>query len=182
MFVMASDGSHRHPLTAEDDAGEAVPSWSRDGEWIYYSCDRTGRSEIWKVSAKGGKGIQVTHNGGFVSSESCDKQTLYYVKEDISALWALPVRGGKEKRVLESVYMRAFAVVEDGIYYIPTPPARARASIRFHRFDTSEDREIAAINQEPYLGLTVSPDRRSILAAIYTPTRSENIMIVDNFR
>ena len=179
---MAADGSLRHRLTSEDDAAESIPSWSTDGQYIYYVCDRTGRGEIWKVSARGGKGIQVTHNGGWVALESRDGQPLYYVKSDSSALWALPIRGGEEKRVLESVYMRAFAVVEDGIYYIPKPRDRGHASIRFRRFVGNEDREIAAINQEPYLGMTVSPDRKSILITAWNSERSENIMIVNNFR
>jgi Tol biopolymer transport system component len=48
-----------------DDAGtDAIPSFSRDGAWIYFSSTRTGRPEIWKIPAEGGQLIQVTTNGG----------------------------------------------------------------------------------------------------------------------
>jgi Tol biopolymer transport system component len=126
ILVMASDGGQVRELTpGAEDVSESAPSWSWDGKWIYYSCTRSGRFEIWRVPAEGGKAVQITHSGGWVGFESFDGQTLYYVKDDSSALWALPIRGGEERQVLASVYHRAFAVVEDGIYYIPKPNERA---------------------------------------------------------
>jgi hypothetical protein len=56
------------------------------------------------------------------------------------------------------------------------------AEVRFHRFGTNDNREIATINQEFYLRLTVSPYRKSILITAWNPAKSENVMIVDNFR
>jgi eukaryotic-like serine/threonine-protein kinase len=178
IFVMATDGGRVRRLTA--DAGEEIiPSWSADGRWIYYACDRSGRFEIWKTPAEGGKAVQVTRGGGTVPFESPDGHTLYYIRND-SALWALPLRGGEEKRVLEFVWNRSFAVKEDGIYYIP-PPQAGVTQVRFHRFTTNEDREIATVRQYPNQGLTVSPDRKSILfPALKQP--AGNVMIVDNFK
>src|SRR2546422_4241172 len=37
-----------------------VPTWSRDGKWIYFSSNRTGSWQIWKVPSVGGSAIQVT--------------------------------------------------------------------------------------------------------------------------
>jgi Tol biopolymer transport system component/DNA-binding winged helix-turn-helix (wHTH) protein len=185
ILVMASDGGAPHRLTA-DDADEVIPSWSRDGKWIYYASDRTGRYEIWKAPAKGGHGTQVTRNGGWTAFESYDGQSLYYTKnldslDYQSGLWMLPIRGGQEHLVLESVCCRTFSVMEDGIYYIPVPGPGKRASLRFYDFASDKNREVAAIDEYVGEGATVSPDRKTFLVGAATQIGS-NIMIVDNFR
>jgi hypothetical protein len=53
-----------------------VPNWSRDGKWIYFASDRTGRFEIWHVPAEGGTAEQITRDGGYLVDESTDAQTL----------------------------------------------------------------------------------------------------------
>ncbi len=138
------------------------------------------RDEIWKRPAQGGKAVQLTHNGGWAAFESHDGQSLYFNKSDNSGLWVLPLRGGEEKQLLKSAWFVNFAVVDDGIYYMPAPAPDGSTSVRFHSFATGKDEEIAPINK-PYQGLAVSPDRKTILYG--TPVRyGSNIMVVDNFR
>src|SRR5207237_2670103 len=140
-------------------ADEVVPSWSGNGKWIYYACNRTGGFQIWKASAQGGKGTQLTHNGGFVAFESRDGRAIYYKNEDSPILWTLPLTGGKETFVVDSVADRAFAVMEDGIYYLTQPRAEGGGSINFHRFATKKNEEILRFKERAFtLGLTVSPD------------------------
>jgi Tol biopolymer transport system component len=185
IFVMASDGGQVRQLTFDPD-GENIPSWSQDGNWIYFASKRTGRFEIWKVSVKGGKDIQVTRHGGWVALESYDGRFLYYTKniddqEYLSGLWALPLAGGDERLVLKSIGYRAFAVRRDGIYYISSPTANGSASVRFYDFATGKSREITSFKENFAGGLTVSPDRKTILFSVFARTGS-NVMIVDNFR
>jgi Tol biopolymer transport system component len=182
---MASDGGQVRQLTFDPD-GENIPSWSQDGNWIYFASKRTGRFEIWKVSVKGGKDIQVTRHGGWVALESYDGRFLYYTKniddqEYLSGLWALPLAGGDERLVLKSIGYRAFAVRRDGIYYISSPTANGSASVRFYDFATGKSREITSFKENFAGGLTVSPDRKTILFSVFARTGS-NVMIVDNFR
>ena len=182
VYVMAADGGQVRRL-AEEKSDSFIPSWSRDGKWIYYASTGTGHHEIWKRPAQGGPAIQLTHNGGYVAFESRDGQSLYYSKMDAQfrwSLWVLPVGGGEEKQVLKSVFWRDFAPVDDGIYYMPETAADGSTSVRFHGFATGQDTEIAAI-KNPYSGLTVSPDRKTILFSVGVRTGS-NIMVVDNFR
>lgn len=181
IFVTASDGSQVRKLTS-DDVLETIPGWSADGKWIYYASNRTNRFEIWKAPASGGKGIQVTRNGGYTAFESTDGQSLYYTKQRLPGLWVLPLRGGKEKLLLAADVGREFAVTEDGIYYLPVHLPNAVRSVRFHSFATGKEQEVALLNvDDAESGLTVSPDRKSILftAGLRDGT---NVMIVDNFR
>jgi len=187
IFVMASDGGQVRQLTS-DKGDEVIPSWSRDGNWIYYASHRTGRFEIWKAPAKGGKGTQVTRSGGWTAFESTDGHSLYYTKnldnnDGSSGLWQLRLGGGEEQLVLESVASRAFAVMEDGIYYVPTPTTDGTTSVRFHNFATDNNLEIASIKDFAggFGGLTVSPDRKTFLFTVRARTGS-NVMVVENFK
>jgi hypothetical protein len=97
-----------------------VPSWSRDGKWIYFTSDRTGRWEIWRTAAQGGPAEQITTAGGYVALESRDGKTLYYTKMGFyggEPLYARALGGGEERQVLEQVAGRGFHVFGDGIYY-----------------------------------------------------------------
>jgi Tol biopolymer transport system component/DNA-binding winged helix-turn-helix (wHTH) protein len=184
IFVMASDGGQLRQLTS-DDGDEVIPKWSRDRNWIYYASDRTGRFEIWKAPAKGGKGIQVTRKGGWFASESHDGNFLYYTKnldnnDDLSGLWELPLRGGEERLVLESLSSRSFDVTEDGIYYISPPAVDGTSSVQFHNFAGGPDQKIAPLKDYPW-GLTVSPDRKTFLFSARSRAGS-NVMVVENFK
>ena len=105
---------------------------------------------------------------------------MYYEKYLSHGLWMLPLGGGEEKKVLESVVRRNFAVVDDGIYYMPDPAADGSTTVRFRSFRTAQDKEIARV-RDVYEGLTVSPDRKTILFAAYARSGT-NVMVVDNFR
>ncbi len=185
IFVMASDGGHVRQLTS-DQGDEVIANWSRDGKWIYYASNRTGRFEVWKAPSTGGKGHQVTRHGGYVAYEAPDGNSLYYTKipENLSlsnSLWELPASGTEERRVpIESIRSRAYTVTKDGIYYIPVPDTGGQASIRLYSFANKKDEEITPLGSMGF-GLSVSPDRSSILVATTSRTGS-NVMVVENFK
>jgi Tol biopolymer transport system component len=180
VFVIASDGSQLRKLTS-DETLETIPSWSTDGKWIYYASNRTNRFEIWKAPANGGKGIQVTSNGGYTAFESTDGQSLYYTKERVPGLWARPLPGGKERLLLAADVGREFAVTKDGIYYLPVHLPNTARSVWFHSFATGKENEIALLNvDDAEQGLTVAPDRKTILFTAALQNGS-NLMVVDNF-
>ncbi|MGI8746617.1 MAG: TolB family protein [Bryobacteraceae bacterium] len=84
-----------------DPSTDVVPSWSRDGRWIYFTSRRTGRAEVWKIAPGGGAEQQVTRNGGFHAQEAADGRTLYYTKQRVvSELFAMPVEAGPERRAM----------------------------------------------------------------------------------
>ena len=47
IFTIESTGGQAHRFTFER-SNECQPTWSRDGRWIYFQSDRTGRREIWR--------------------------------------------------------------------------------------------------------------------------------------
>ena len=97
------------------------------------------------------------------------------------ALWKVTVSGGEESQVLPSVRRRAFALVSDGIYFIPEPSADGKCFIQFLSFGTQKVKTVAQIPSRSQKGLTVSPDRTYVL---YTQIddESSDLMLVENFR
>lgn len=59
IFVISAEGGPPRRLTT-DPSHEMVPTWSRDGGWIYFASNRTGSWQVWKMPAKGGRAVQVT--------------------------------------------------------------------------------------------------------------------------
>ena len=155
---------------------------------MYFASRRSGRWEVWKVSVGGGEPIQVTQDGGVVAFESTDGKFAYYTKDDRArtSLWKVPVGGGEEIQVLESVYRRNFSVTPQGIYFIQPPDTDEPGSsflIRFFDFATGRATTIHSLPPGVFVnvGLTVSPDSRSILYTQVDQSQSD-LMLVENFR
>lgn len=170
IYVVDPDGGAPRRLT-DDQTNGVVPSWSRDGKWIYFSSSRTGANEIWKIPSGGGAAVQVTSAGGFNANESPDGNTLYYTKNDERAdLFRSQTDGSGERFVLRGVAKRGFVVTKDRIYYIRADteiPAELRAFV----LRTGEDIPIAEISEPLFMGLSVSPNGRSLIYSQMRITR-----------
>ena len=79
VYLVGADGGHLRRLT-EEASIDGVPSWSRDGQWIYFASTRGGvNPDTWRVSPNGGEAIRMTRNGGFQPQESSDGNYLFYL-------------------------------------------------------------------------------------------------------
>jgi Tol biopolymer transport system component/DNA-binding winged helix-turn-helix (wHTH) protein len=186
IHVIDVEGGRSRRVASEHSDG-VVPSWSRDGQWIYFASPRTGRSEVWKVPAAGGQAVQITKRGGFAAFESQDGKSLYYAKGmNIAGLWSVAVNGGEEAPVLDfpkASFWGYWALVETGIYFVNTE-ARPQPALQFLSFAARRVVHVATLDRKPVpfvSGIAVSPDGRRIL---YTQEdhRSSDIMLVENFR
>jgi hypothetical protein len=114
--------------------------------------------------------------------ESPDGRFVYYLKprsDDMSSLWRMPVAGGEEAKVLESVYANCMALTDEGVYFIPSSDD---ASVRFLNFANGKVEEIAPIAHHPVWGFSLSPDKRSLLYAEFASPLIHDLMLVKNFR
>ncbi len=151
IFVVGAQGIPRaEPLTNEQ-AENVVPSWSRDEKWIYFASNRTGRYDVWKVLAAGGKATQVTTNGGFAPFESRDGKFIYYVKQiDERGIWRVPVDGGEETFVVDGPTARFWgywALLENGICFATQEPyERATALVQYFEFATKRKVTLGYLN------------------------------------
>jgi hypothetical protein len=164
---------------------DIVPSWSRNGNWIYFCSTRSGNQELWKVPAVGGLAIQLTKNGGFEAKESKDGKWLYYSrpKELGIGIWKMPIQGGKGILVLNRDCGRFWDLTDQGICFIDLA-AKPHPAINICRFDTQRTTRIGAVDKPLWTwdgALSVSPDAQWLLYPEVDHLES-HIMLLENFR
>jgi tricorn protease-like protein len=174
IYVVNATGSKPVRLTSNG-ANNARPSWSHDDEWIYYSSHRTGQDQIWKIGVSGKPEIQVTKNGSDLTAVvSPDGQEVYYTRE--RGLWNIPVTGGTETKVLDSVCGDCFAPSKRGVYFVPQ--CSGERVLQFLDFGTRSIKRFPNIISA--CPLSVSPDEQWLLYE--KDFGGSDLMLVENFR
>jgi len=128
-------------------------------------------------SARRGRACANHSRGGFAALESADSKWLYYTKTEAtdSGLWKLPLAGGEEVQVIPSVHLHNFDIVSDGIYFLATA-----STLKFLN-TAGQITTVAPQLPQGYVGLSVSPDKKSILFTADKPQTSE-LVLVENFQ
>jgi Tol biopolymer transport system component len=183
-YVLGIDGGPARPI-ATGDSDDHLPSWSRDGKWIYFASNRSGQKEVWKAPAEGGEAVQVTRQGGLLAFESLDGTHVYYTKPfPTQGIWQLPVKGGEELWIVnsfQSALVGDWAVGNDGIHFI-NDQGKDGIAIEFFDFTVRNVRQVASLGKVRIIdfGIAVSPDSRQIL---YTQIDGggADITLVENF-
>ena len=184
-FVISAEGGAPRRLTPPGIWG-LVPSWSRDGKWIYF-CKNLGG--IWKMPVQGGEAVEITKDG-LETRESEDGKWLYFSRplntpDNKTAILKMPVGGGPETLVFNGVTNRFWALAGQYLYFMDLD-AKLHATINRFNLATREITRIADVEREPYLivgwtGFSVSPDGSEIIYPQIDEDFSR-IMLVENFR
>ncbi len=185
VYVIDAAGGQPRRLTP-DPSDEDLPSWSRDGRWVYYQSNRSGRSEVWRMPAAGGDAQQITHDGGAAPFEAWDGRTVFYTKHagtSTGPLFARLLEGGAERTILNAVNWWSYVPVEDGVYYVVQPSTTAFHvfELRFQAFASGTSRLLNRFEAQGVQGLTVSPDRAGILFSGMVAW-NDDLMLVEGFR
>jgi serine/threonine protein kinase/Tol biopolymer transport system component len=181
--VMSADGRSGHQLS---DDGER-PTWSADGASIYFIRNR-GRFSVWKVPAMGGTAEEVPAHGASAAREAPESADLYFLRQD--GIWRQSRATRQETRVIgdSTFWLPAYwAVMRDGIYYVqrsPGPNSTWMHRLRFHDFARARVTDLGPLPgriDDWVGGLTVSPDRRTVVYS-HGNYESSEIMLVEQFR
>jgi len=188
VYVMPAQGGQPFRLTRNEGELEALPVWTRDGKFLYVTSGRSGSLQIWKKPVDQGPAIQLTRNGGAEAAESPDGQALYYAKvpEMGSGLWAMPVNGGEEVRILGSPRFGYWAMSRAGIYFVDFDVAsEAARPVKFFSFQTRRLTEVGTVERTVSWintpGFAISPDARWLLYTSLEGTDAD-LMLIENFR
>src|SRR5262245_36572092 len=135
LFVVSPDGGKPTQLT-NSPGQDTTGTFSRDGKWIYFSSDRSGEAQIWKMPSEGGAALPVSRTLGRVPDESPEGEVVYYLagSEPDRQLRRISVKDGDEREILPSVYAQNFAVAASGIYFIPSSDDAGRFTIHYMNF------------------------------------------------
>lgn len=191
VYVVDLDGRPPVRLTS-DPTFDGTPEWSSDGQWIYFTSNKSGRPELWKMSANGGTASQLTREGGLQPREAPDGRTLFYLNpppysggmSGVSRLMQVPVEGGEEVVVFDRVRFGLWAVTDSGIIFAMLE--REQDALDFYGF---RDRVVRRLGVLPFRfsriaglgGLTVSRDGRWALASV-TDRWESDIMVAEGVR
>lgn len=194
IWIVALDGGPARQLTRPPD-NHYVPTWSRDGQWIYCSSLRNGLRNIWRVRVETAASQQLTTNGsGYIALESMDGRGILYTPSNAdSPLLLQSTAGGSPRAIIPCVARGgSLAVESQGIYYPSCGRESVATSQAVHLFDpgTCTDRAVAVL--ESYYRLfdyyvpsfrkqTVSSDGRAILYTRRRPALGD-LMLIESAR
>ncbi len=164
-------------------ADNVVPSWSRDGKWIYFSSNRgKERHQVWKVPDAGGTPIQLTRLGGTSPTEGADGFVYYSKNFHSDEISKVPAGGGEETLVMKAAGLDCFCnwtLGPAGIYFVINDSAR-KGGLFFYEFDTRRVLFLMPFEKrvnEP----AVAPDGKS-LVFFQIDQWEQTIMLVNHFR
>ena len=144
-----------------------LPSWSYDGQFIYFSGEEDTDFQIYRIE-KNGQGLtQITENGGYDSIASLDGEYLYYIKYYQKGLWRKSLRHDEPEQMvidnLDNNSELSLDITDKGIYYVVVEGSAP--NIYYYAFDTKQS-ELVLENVDLF-PLTVSYDEKSILLMSY---------------
>lgn len=176
VYVVSASGGRARPLTHER-TRSVNPEWSCDGKHVYFLKD----AAIWRVPISGGAAVVIQETDGS-AGETPDCRYFWYMTgwPDRYSLHRVLLPSGEPELFADGLHPTGgFAIFSDGIYYISKSPSDHGFPLLF-KAPGGETRELARV-PSPFWGLTVSPDRKTILYASQKPGDS-NLMMIENFR
>lgn len=163
-------------LTTADQ--ELLADWSVDGDSLFYTSNRGGDWQIWRMPVDGGEPETITSDGGFMSVPTLDGEALVVVREGDKDLWRLPLAGGPPTRLFSLDTIGDWgnmAVVAGGIFFVRRDPDFA-GRLAFFEFASGEETilkdlpENLAFHQP---GMTAPPDGSWILLSQVDQTEDD---------
>ncbi len=191
--VPGPDGSAIHLVEQPGRAPRLVPgshrcgylTWSPDGRALYFTSNRGGNTQIWRIAPEGGEAVQVTTRGGRIPAVSADGRYLYYLRLLSTAgdqqLFRVSLVGGDEEKVLD--FVDAYSLGSQGIafkYYRPGAKPEG-PYLRLLRFATGQVEELPKLAKPLRYGIAISPDGRHVLYSQADYAVSD-LMLVDGLR
>jgi serine/threonine protein kinase/Tol biopolymer transport system component len=187
IYEVSADGIGGPKALTTGKSSNFIGAYSPDGKWIYFSSDRSGAIEVWRLPSSGGEPEQVTRYGGQASMMTSDGAWIYFTKKDGGeGLWRVRVIDGvptadKEERVLERVHRHNFVPTSDGVYFIQPLKPDGSSVVAYFDFASRSSKEVVKLDKPADLGLALSPDGRTLLFTKLDYAGTD-LMLVENFR
>ncbi len=165
IWLIDGDGGNLHRLN-DNGVREYLPSWSRDGQWVYFCSLRDGQDRLWKQSPTSGQAIELTKDLFIDAVESSDGK-LIYMERAQGSIWQMPARGGRPQPIPElvGIHPARYWTVTDDTLYIVRQEQSPRELLAFNLVT----RKFRALTTIPAKlmggtpGLAVDPKRQQIL-------------------
>jgi len=191
VWTIDVEGGTPEPIMKEV-GGQTRPTWSRDGQWIYFIWRRGSDQDVWRIRGPNGRYERVTDGGAEGRAwESVEGKGVFYKRQvSDSPLYFQPLSGGASRAVIPCVTASRFSVVPGGVYYVPCQPHGSVSRdlrVRVLNPATGDDRLVETLEvpfRSPGLNVgffAVSPDGRTILYSRLV-SNGADLMLIENFR
>jgi Tol biopolymer transport system component/DNA-binding winged helix-turn-helix (wHTH) protein len=184
IWLIDPDGGTPRQVTT-DPGSQRGPSWSHDGQWIYYWLQQSNHSDVWRTRLSDGVREQLTHDGKTqFGVELFGGSHFLYQDTESGALMEAPLEGGSARQLVKCALFGAFAAGSRGIYYAGCEP-RSDPPVYLLNPVTGKQRLLGQLEKPtqhiPITPLGVSPDGTRVL---YTRDASNgaDLALIENFR
>ena len=183
--VMPATGGRWQKLSND---GE-MPTWSADSRFIYFMRNVDGTFRVWRVPVSGGPATLAIAGESHVAREGPRGNALYFASAE-GGIWRRSADDGAEMPLIPDFTWSLpgyWSVFANGIYYVAReerPDNTFVHHFRLFEFATGRSSELGTLpgTIEHWVGgMTVSPDRRTVVYAQRTYQSSE-IVLVERFR
>lgn len=184
---MAANGSGSMLHLTHDPSSHVLPSWSRDGNSIYYASDASGHWQIYRQPVSGGEPVQLTFHGGMRAIESSDGTALYVHRgEPLGGIIRLPASKPSDEAE-NQILLPALGgpdwgdwdIGRDGIFFFTRSPVNQPAQMNKYLFSTGRFRTLFtadALLPQSGRNFSVGPDGTSFLIEQSSNTAELDIM------
>jgi WD40 repeat protein len=186
IWIVPAGGGEARRLT-DGPAEDNTPCFDATGDWVYFTSDREGDQQLYRVARTGGPQTRVTKSGGFSCQASPDGKYLYYLQSrERGQIWRIELSSGKEEPVLPEYKSRNWKVLSDGIYLVDTATNSGILQSRpgtafFYRFATRKIEPLGFTTPRPitYTGIDLSPDRKWVYFPM-TDAQATDLQLAEN--
>jgi Tol biopolymer transport system component/DNA-binding winged helix-turn-helix (wHTH) protein len=99
VWMISRDGGEQRQLT-NSPFNDFHPRVSPDGRYVFFTSNRTGSNQVWRMNSDGTNQVQLTRReGGFSRFITPDGKWVYFESGVYQTLWRVPAEGGEETEV-----------------------------------------------------------------------------------
>jgi Tol biopolymer transport system component len=167
IFLMPAAGGAATPFE-ENGFEERRPTWSHDGQSIYFNSNRGGSLQIWRKSLATGKISPIGPVDTNESTESDDGRFLVF-SNSAYELWRCKSDGTGAERLVSDLHPEPgldWSLAHDGIYF--ATHQQEESAVFFYRFSDRKLRRVGAPEKAFAPGtpsMAVSPDGKWLIYA-----------------
>jgi Tol biopolymer transport system component len=109
--IYVADVAERKPRKLVTNISDLIrPYWSRDGKWIYFRSEESGKAGVYRCPASGGDAVLLSKDiDGYNPRESFDGKTVYFAsRADKSILKRVTRSSSREREIRACIAPREY--------------------------------------------------------------------------
>jgi Tol biopolymer transport system component len=190
IWKISIDGSKPQQLT--DGAGEAVPVWSPDGRWVYYTSvppvGEAGIYTIWRIPSEGGTPVQITARYSALPAVSPNGNLIACLLRETNdspmKIGILPAQGGAPVKLIQISPLAAtstfprFQWSRDGKSLVYVENRNGVSNLWSHPLDGSPPSQLTDFQSDLIFSFSWSTDGTQL--AVARGTLSSDTILISN--